>query len=130
MPPIRQIDLSDGIRIVGSGVPSVWIKESEFPKISPGEAEKEREMEGRLTSDLQANYEVKTLLSDIPDINDEDPLMQDPPILTQNERIEKIKGKDTLITTLMYVAVHIFATSPLKYTIRCSNSPIGGEWWL
>ena len=130
MPSIKGIDFSDGIRIIGSGIPSAWIKEADFPKISPGEAEKEREMEGILTSDLQANYEVKTLLSDVPDINADDPLMQDPPILEQNERIEKIRGKDTLITTLMYAAVHIFSTSPLKYTVRCSDSPIGGEWWL
>lgn len=130
MPPIKGIDLSDGIRIEGSGVPNVWIKESEFPQISPGEAEKEKEMEGILTSDLQTNYEVKTVLSDVPDITPDDPLMQDPPILQQNERIEKIKGKDTLITTLMYVAAHIFSTNPLKYTVRCSDSPIGGEWWL
>lgn len=128
MPSIKGIDLSDGIRIVGSGIPSVWIKEADFPKISPGETEKEREMEGILSRDLQANYEDKILLSDIPDITDDDPLMQG--ILHPNERIEKIRGKDTLITTLMYVAVHIFSTSPLKYTIQCSNSPVGGEWWL
>lgn len=128
MPPIRGIDFSDGIRIIGSGVPSVWIKKADFPKVSPGEAEKEREMEGILSRDLQANYEVKTLLSDIPDITDDDPLMLGQ--LLPNERIEKIRGKDTLITTLMWVAVHIFSTNPLKYTIRCSDSPIGGEWWL
>lgn len=130
MPPVRQVDLSDGIKIVGSGVPSVWIKEADFPKIPPGEAEKEREMEGILSRDLQANYEIQTLLSDIPD---DDPVKQDPPELFINERIEKIKGKWYLITTLMYVAIHVFSTSPLKYTIKCQNrelGAIGGEWWL
>jgi len=128
MPPVRQIDLSDGIRIIGSGVPSVWIKRADFPKISPGEAEKEKEMEGILTHDLQANYEVKTLLSEYPP---EDPVQQGQLLI--NERIEKIKGKDYVVAITMYVAVHVFSTSPLKYTICCQNSrlgAIGGEWWL
>lgn len=130
MPPIRQVDLSDGIRIVGSGVPSVWIKEKDFPKIPSGEAEKEREMEGILIRDIQANYEKKTLLSEYPD---DDPVKQDPPKLLINERIEKIKGKDYLVSILMYIAVHIYSTNPLKYTVKCQNSragAIGGEWWL
>ena len=125
MPPIREVNLSDGIRIEGSGVPSVWIKQADFPKIPPGEAEKEREMEGILSRDLQANYEVKTLLSEFPD---DDPVRLGQ--LLPIERIEKIKGKDYLITTQMYVAVHIYSTNPLKYTVKCSNEPIGGEWWL
>ena len=124
MPSIKQIDFSDGIRIVGSGIPDVWIKEKDFPKISPGEAEKEREMEGILSRDIQANYEVKTLLSDIPN---DDPVRLGQ--LLPCERIEKITGKDYLITTIMYVAVHVFSTSPLKYTVRCSDEPITGEWW-
>jgi len=127
MPPIKSVDLSDGIRIEGSGIPDVWIMKADFPKISPGEAEKEREMEGILFRDLQANYEIKTLLSDFPS---DDPVKQDPPQLLPNERIEKVTGKDYLITTVMYVAAHVFSTSPLKYTVRCSDEPIGGEWWV
>ena len=125
MPPIKSIDFSDGIRIVGSGIPDVWIKKADFPKISPGEAEKEREMEGILTRDVQSNYEVKTPLSDFPN---DDPVKLGQ--LLPNERIEKVTGKDYLITTVMYVAVHVFSTSPLKYTVRCSDLPIGGEWWV
>lgn len=130
MPPIKEVDLSDGIRIVGSGVPSVWVKEVDFPNISPGEAEKEREMEGVLSEDLQINYEIQTLLSDYPF---DDPSRQEPPELLINERIEKIRGKDYLVAVTMYVAVHIFTYSPLKYTVMCQNSrigPIGGDWWL
>ena len=128
MPPIKSIDFSDGIRIVGSDfLPTVWIKEKDFPKIPPGEAEKEREMEGILSRDIQANYEVKTLLSGF---LADDPVRQSPPILLPVERIEKISGKDYLITTLMFVQVHVYSLSPLKYTIVCSDLPIGGEWWL
>jgi len=127
MPPIKSVDFSDGIRIEGSGIPDVWVKEKDFPKIPPGEAEKEREMEGILSRDLQANYEVKTLLSEFPS---DDSVRQDPPQLVPNERIERIKGRDYLITTIMYVQAHVFSTNPLKYTVRCSDSPIGGEWWL
>ena len=125
MPPIKSVDLSDGIRIEGSGIPSVWIKQADFPKISPGEAEKEREMEGILTRDVQSNYEVKTPLSAFPS---DDPVKLGQ--LLPTERIEKITGKDYLITRVMYVAVHVFSTSPLKYTVRCSDLPIGGEWWV
>lgn len=130
MPPIKSIDFSDGIRITSNNFPEVWIKEKDFPKIPPGEAEKEREMEGILSRDLQANYEVKTLLSEYPP---DDPVMQDPPRLLINERIEKIKGKDYVVAITMYIAVHVYSTSPLKYTVKCQNSragSIGGEWWL
>lgn len=54
-------------------------------------------------------------------------------ILLPNERIEKVKGKDTYIVTEMFVAVHFFSLDPIKYTIRCQNpelGSIGGEWWL
>jgi len=123
MPPIKSIDFSDGIRIVGSDfLPTVWIKEKDFPKIPPGEAEKEREMEGILSRDIQANYEVKTLLSEFPS---DDPVRLGQ--LLPNERIEKISGKSYLITTVMYVKVHVFSTSPLKYTVRCSDLPITEE---
>ena len=128
MPPIKGVDLSDGIRIIGSGVPSIWIKLKDFPKVSPGEAEKEREMEGILTRDIQSNYEVKTLLSDYPP---EDPVSLGQLLI--NERSEKIKGKNYIVAVTMYVAVHIFSANPLKYTVCCQNSranPIGGEWWL
>jgi len=130
VPSVKSIDFSDGIRIVSNNLPEVWIKGKDFPKISPSEAEKEREMEGILSRDIQANYEVKTLLSEYPD---DDPVKQDPPQLLINERIEKIKGKDYLVAITIYVAVHVYSTSPLKYTIRCQNSragAIGGEWWL
>ena len=124
MPLIKSVDFSDGIRIIGSGIPYAWIKKADFPKIAPGEAEKEREMEGILSRDIQANYEVKTLLSDIPN---DDPVRLGQ--LLPCERIEKIAGKNYLITTIMYVQVHVFSTSPLKYTVRCSDYPITGEWW-
>ena len=126
MPAIKEISFADGIRIEGDGIPSVWIKEIDFPKIPPGEAEKEREMEGILTRDLQANYEEKVLLSSL---EADDRLLQALPILLPCERIEKISGKDYLITTRMFVQVHLYSLSPLKYTIRCSDDPITGEWW-
>jgi len=128
MPPVKSIDLSDGIRILSHNFPEVWVKEKDFPKIPPGEAEKEREMEGILSRDLQANYEVQTLLSEYPD---DDPVKQGQLLI--NERIEKIKGKDYVVAVTMYVTVHVFSTNPLKYTVKCQNSrlgEIGGEWWL
>ena len=129
MPPIKEISFDKGIKIVGDGIPSVDIAIADFPKVPPGEAEKEREMEGILTRDLQANYEVKILLSDIAIENPDDRVLQDPPILLPCERIEKIAGKNYLITIRMFVEVHIYSVNPLKYNICCSDNPITGEWW-
>lgn len=121
MPPIKEISFADGIRIVGDGIPSIEVKLAQFPSTGAMASR-----ETTLNKTIQANYEDRKLLSDFPL---DDPVRQSPPILTSNERIEKIAGKDYLITTLMYVQVHLYSLSPLKYTIRCSDSPITGEWW-
>lgn len=126
MPPIRGIDLSDGIRIIGSGVPSVWVHGTDFPAIADAQI-----LEGNLNNLIQSQYEKWTPLSEYPD---DDPVKNKPkPILLINERIEKISGTSYLVSIKMYIAVHVFSTDPLKYTVCCQNSrvgPIGGEWWL
>lgn len=124
MPPIKGIDLSDGIRIVGSGVPNSRISLAEIEALHEPNASK---LEQTLTALLQANYEEKTLLSDYPP---EDPVSQGQLLI--NERIERISGKDYVVAITMYVAVHVFSTNPLKYTLKTQDSrlgPIGGEWW-
>ncbi len=129
MPPIKEISFADGIRIVGDGIPSVWVKQADFPKISPGEAEKEREMEGQLTKTIQANYEEKKLLSDLALENPDDRVLQPSPVLLPCERIEKISGKDYLVTIRMFVQVYVYSYSSLRYNICCSDNPITGVWW-
>ena len=126
MPPIKYIDLNDGIRIVGSGVPSVWIHRSDFPSLANAQI-----LEGNLNNLIQSQYEKWAPLSEYPS---DDPVKNKPkPILLINERIEKVGGTDYLVAITMYVAIHIFSTNPLSYTVGCQNSrsgPIGGEWWL
>ena len=123
MPAIRGVDLSEGIRILGSGNRSdTFIPLTEFP------AGSEAKIELLLVSLIQPNYEKTVLLSDYPP---EDPAKQNPPQLLINQRIEKRQGKNYLISTEMYVAIHVFFTSPLKYTIKCQNGHSGqieGEW--
>ena len=53
-------------------------------------------------------------------------IRQDPSVLHDNEYI--VDGIVYIIKT--YVAVHIFEASPLRFTIRLSDIPIVGDWWL
>ena len=85
------------------------------------------------TEYLQKMYEQSWTLDDPSWEGDLGRIGLVPPVLLPNERIEKVKGKDTYIVIEMFVAVHFFSLNPIKYTIRCQNSelgPIGGEWWL
>jgi hypothetical protein len=125
MPAIRGIDLSEGIRILGSGSRlDTFIPLAEFPTGT------EAKIEQLLVALIQPNYEKTVFLSDYPP---EDPANQNPPQLLINQRIEKRRGKNYLISTEMYVAIHVYSASPLRYTIKCQNGhsrQIEGEWWL
>lgn len=119
MPPIKEISLAGGIRIVGDGIPSIEVKLAQFPVTGTLASR-----EAAVNKLIQGYYEDKTLLSSL--------LADDPArlgILADNQRIEKISGKEYLIATLMWVQVHLYSLSPLKYTIRCSDFPITEEWW-
>lgn len=122
MPPIKEISSADGIKIDCEGLASYWLKLVDFPKtqswITP------EAYGGILTDLIQPQYEQKFLVSSLSS-DYHDGLTQ----LLPNERIEKIQGKDYLVITTMFVQVHIYSLSPLKYTIRCSDEPITGEWW-
>lgn len=124
MPPIREISFADGVKIVGDGIPSVDIAIAQFPQTGTL-----ANREAALNKLIQEQYEVKTLLSDLLADNPDERVFQDPPVLLPCERIEKIVGKNYLITTTMFIQVHIYSLSPLKYTIRCSDEPITEEWW-
>ena len=118
MPAIKEISFLNGIKIVGDGIPSVDITIAQFPQTG---SLSNREV--TLNKLLQSYYEDKKLLSDLS--FDSVRLGQ----LLPYERIEKIGGKDYLVTTLMYTQVHIYSLNPLKYIICCSDNPITGEWW-
>ena len=122
MPPIKSINLSDGIKIVGNGIPSVEYKLAQFPSIG-NLLDRQTQVKGLVQSAYEYSEPLNSLTKD-------EPPTFDPPILTPRQRIEKIGNKDYLITKRMFVDFHIFSLVPLKYTIRCSDEPIEGEWWL
>lgn len=130
MPSIKGISFTDGIKIDSvDAIKSVEIKAVDFPDVSLS-ATPEGDLEVDLTQQLQSNFEVSILLSTIPK---EDPVKQEPPQLLVNERIQDVSGQDYLIATTMWVAVHVFSTTPLRYTVMCQNAsegPITGNWWL
>lgn len=122
MPSIRGIDLTNGIKIDGVGIPSVNLSATSFSTIGTI-----ADREAQINSQVQSVYEYSEPLSSV--TLDEGP-RQKPPILSPRQRIEKIGNKDYLITKRMFVAIHLFSLVPLKYTICCSDEPIEGEWWL
>ncbi len=134
MPSIKEVSFADGIKIVGSGVTdgsrTAEVLLAAFPDYS-GQPDAEAKLEAALTALLQPTYESELLVSDI---HPDDPVRQDPAVLAPFERIEKKQGKDRLITTSVFVAVHVIDIGPpAKCTVRCGNpedGPVTGDWWL
>lgn len=118
MPSIKEIDLSNGIRIVGSALPDFDLLSIDFPASADV-----ADLEAKLTAMLQFQYEVRKKLNTFPN---DDPIRQHPAVLPYNCRI----AAGNLIITQMYVAIHVSSLAPLEYNIRCSDFPIGGNWWL
>ena len=119
MPCIKEIDLSNGIRIVGSAsTPTFDLLSIDFPASVDA-----ADLEAKLTATLQREYEIIKKLNTFPN---DDPVRQNPPILPYNCR----KQGGNLIITQMYVAIHVESLAPLKYNICCSDYPIGGDWWI
>jgi len=131
MPAIRGIDLTDGIKILHSHRSGTFL-----PKTGcvAGVGEDLADFNSRITRVVQTQYEHWWLLTDPSwgDTSDCRIFHKPKPILLPNERIEKIGGKSYYIITEMYVALHFDSMNPINWPpkIRCSNAPIGGEWWL
>ncbi len=122
MPAISSINLTNGIKIDGVGIPSVNLPVGNFPS-SGTLAVRETYIQNL----IQAAYEQSFLVSSL---TPDEGARQKPPILKNYERIETIGGKTYLIRKLMFISFHLFSMSPWNYTIRCSDEPIIGEWWL
>lgn len=123
---------ADALTIYWNGLPTSHVKKSVMGKKNPGQGEAEAEAEAETEAEGQVreqSLEIWTLLSLFPD---DDPVMQDPPVLLDNERIEKYRGKEYLVTTLGYIDIHIFSLEPLKFTVKINGldaGPVIGEWW-
>lgn len=124
MPPVREIDLSNGIRIVTTGSLLNIDRPAAEIAVLPGNLKLKGQ---RLNKWLQRQYEHWTPLAEI---ENDSRIKQDPPILLPYERIEG----DNFVSTLMYIKAHIFSLSPLKLTTRCQNKQSGpiteDDWWL
>jgi len=90
------------------------------------------EAEAIINEAARAYLEVWILLSDLPP---DDRVLEDPPVLLDNERIEKRTGKFYLVITIGYFAVHLYDLTFTEgsFITRMNGldaGPIGGEWWL
>ena len=130
MPPLRGIDLSEGIKILHNHRDDTFL-----PKTSciAGVGETLEEFNAKITRVVQTQYEHSWSLKDPSWDTKNDRVFNKPqPILLPNERIEKIGGESYYIITKMFIALHFNNQNPISWPpqIKCSNGPIEGEWWL
>lgn len=129
MPPIRGIDIqSDRVIITMSNgmAKTMLLSDVKIPPHTTIE-----QADSLATQYLQVMYEQSWTLDDPSWEGDLGRIGQG--VLLPNERIEKIKGKNTYVVTEIFVAVHFYSLNPIRYTIKCQNpelGAIGGEWWL
>lgn len=127
MPPVREIDLSDGLRIK---MPNAFeFVESKFNIQGrlAGVAGNLKKKEQRFNEWLQMQEPfAHTYL--LADYDLDHPVHTDPDNLPSWRWVDG----DNVIEVTMWIAVHIYNDSPLDFTIRCQNrelGPITGEWW-
>ena len=92
------------------------------------------QVDARATSQSQLLFEDWIPLQQISPL---DPTRQDPPILQEPyERIDTAGGKQYLVTTTTWFAIHFYSLddpltpeSELRFITRFSTQPIIGEWW-
>ena len=123
MPPVRSINLDDGIDILMSnGVQFVESKLNIQGRLAgvSGNLKKKEDKFNEWLND-QEPFVVRRPLSDFPP--------EDPVRLGTTTGGEVIDG-DEVVIRIFHIAVHIFQASPLTFTVKTSNSPIGGDWWL
>ena len=120
-------DVEDVLIIINDyGLPTVKIPKGQMKNL-PGE-KSYADIELRVNEYVQKNcYEIWVLLSSFPA---DDPVRNG--ILLDNERIVKLSGKDYLVISLAYFAVHIYSLEPLRFTTRINGLDAGlvtGVWW-
>ena len=127
MPPVRAINLDDGIEItLSNGVQFIESKvnmQGRLAGVSGNLKKKEEKFNEWLQ--LQGPFAHTYLLADY-DL--------DHPVHTDPDNLPPWRWVDgsNVIEVTMWVAVHIFDDSPLTFTIKCQNredGPITGEWW-
>lgn len=118
---VQYSDVGDFLTVVVDGMPTLTINITQVPSwidITTTET--------YINAQIERYLEVWTPISSLPK---DDPVRNG--ILNDNERIES-QGRDYLVTTLGYGAIHIFSLSPLKFTTRFNgldSGPVTGTWW-
>lgn len=127
MPPVRSINLDDGISILTSeGLSFIESKLNVQGRLA-GVAGNLKKKEAKFNAWFQLQPAFATVIA-LADLPPDDRALQDPPVLLPWEYIDG----DDFVSIKMYVAVHIYDDSPLRFNIRIQNKEIGpvtGEWW-
>lgn len=127
MPPVRSINLDDGIGILlSNGIQFIESKLNIQGRLA-GVSGNLKKKEQKFNEWLQLQPAFANVIP-LVDLEPDDRVLQDPPILLPYEYIDG----DNYVGIKMYIAVHIYEASPLRFTIRIQNKqagPITGEWW-
>ena len=128
MPPLRSIDLTDGINIVMTG--NVEFLESRLNVLDrlAGVAGNLKKKEAKLNEWLQLQPPfAHTYLR--ADYDQDHQVWTDP----DNLPVWRWVDDDNVIEVSMWIWIHIIDDAPLTMTSKCQNKelgPITGEWWL
>jgi hypothetical protein len=128
MPPVREIDLSDGLRIVMTGGREFFESRLNIQGRLAGVAGNLKKKEEKFNEWLQAQPPFVSTYA-LADYDLDHPVHTDP----DNLPVWRWVDGDNVIEVIMWIAVHIFDDSPLTFTIKCQNKEIGpitGDWWL
>ena len=127
MPPLRSIDLTDGINIVMTG--NVQFIESQLNILGrlAGVAGNLKKKEAKFNEwlQLQPPFAYTHLRTDYD---------QDHGVWTDPENLPVwmwVVG-DNVIEVSMWISIHIISEAPLTMTSKCQNKELGpiiGEWW-
>jgi hypothetical protein len=128
MPPVKSINLDNGLEIITSGnlanVSMTTIEiESRLASVVGNLALKEQRFNAWLNS--QAPFVERRRFDD-----PKKPLPPDDPIRLGTSTGGEVVDGDEYIVRHFYGAIHIAGTNPLRIIPCTSDFPIGGDWWL
>lgn len=128
MPPVREIDTSDGLRIVMTGGAVFHDTASQIQArlaSYPGNLKKK---EAAYNQWLQSQEPFQKVYP-VAEYDSDHPVNVDP----NNLPPWRIVVGAYVGEIVMWVAVHFYNDDPLEFVPRCQNrlvGPITGEWWL
>lgn len=125
MPPVRAINLDDGIDILMTGGTQFIESKLNIQGRLAGVSGNLKKKEAKFNEWLQLRPEFASIYP-LSSYDLDHPVHTDPDNLPAWRYIDG----DNVVEIKMFIAVHIFEASPLRFTIMTSDFPIGGDWWL